>query len=218
MPPHFPHLLGYQIPIIEIIRFLSIRGPPGTPGWPPCTPRYVPWSCPRTHTHTDSSTYIHTSRQTHIHTHKHTHTHTHTLTHTLCCSRWSTMSAFNWDSSIIAISFSELGLRSKNLRIFTLVQGQHCVQDNIWVSFFQYFSRAGTSPCPTYTYSLEDICYHRKKKKKKKKKKKSTFLPLWLKSFELGVEVCTVGVCNWKKVINRADRNVRFPWELGFWV
>ena len=27
MPPHFPDLLGYQIPIIEIIRFLSIRGP-----------------------------------------------------------------------------------------------------------------------------------------------------------------------------------------------
>ena len=32
MPPHFPDLLGYQIPIIESIRFLSVRGPPGTPG------------------------------------------------------------------------------------------------------------------------------------------------------------------------------------------
>ena len=160
MPPLFPHLLGYQIPIIEIIRFLSIRGPPGTPGWPPCTPLYVPWSCPRTHTHTDSSTYIHTSRQTHIHTHKHTHTHTHTNSHTLLFTlehhECLQLRQFN-----LAISFSELGLGSKNLRIFTLVQGQHCVQDNFWVIFFQYFSRAGTSPCPTYTYSLEDICYHR---------------------------------------------------------
>ena len=164
MPPDFPDFLGYQTPIIEIIRFLSVRGPPGTPGWPLCTPRYVPWSRARTHTHTDSSTHTHTGRQTHIHIHKPPHTHTHTLTHTLCCSRWRTMSAFNWDSSIIATSFSELGLRSKNLRIFTLVQGQRCVQDNFWVSFFsffQYFSRAGTSPCPTYRYSLEDICYNR---------------------------------------------------------
>ena len=60
MPPHFPDLLGYQIPIIESIRFLSVRGPPGTPGWPPVRPSTSP---DHLHTHALTQTHVLTLTQ-----------------------------------------------------------------------------------------------------------------------------------------------------------